>query len=650
MSVLGFAFWIFVAHLYSPAHIGAASALISLTLLVSNLSFLGLDAGFVRFLPGSKRQSSDINAAFIAVASISMAAAALCLFLAAGNFSDGLAFFRDTWTGRFLFIFLMATVALNTLADSVFIANRKAHWHTVVYSVFGTVRLVTPLLLVAWGALGIFVSFTAAVVLSLILSIVFMAWSCGYRLLSRPNWKFIRTTRRYTFHNYIAKLFAGLPSQLLPTLIIARLGGDQAAFFAMAWTMANLLHVIPSAITNSLMAESSHDIKQQAQHVQRASRLMAYILIPVVLLSVIVAPYLLQLFGPEYAHGGTGIFQLLAISTFFIAANGIGGSILNLKQRSGGIAIIHGVIAAVSLVLAVPLMHWGLEGAGLAMFGGMVAGTAVMIALVLRDDAPINTEGSQFGRRPSPPVRRAFAEAYGLEERSLGEDLGGGDRSGTWIVKQDGRTHVLKVFMDIKRTRAQILQEVDFGSHLRNAGVPVPGVELSVAGELVTERTINGTKWHGLLMEFVSGLPVEHTYSPDLLADMAQAQAHIHVAGQWYAEHSPKPALAFKDGAFRSLALSFLPKGLSHFDYYGGNVLAQGDRLTAVIDFEGLRYDPLVVCLSFTLINLYAETGDQLTLRRYLTEYQSVRRLKLLERVVLHLILAFKLRRASLLI
>ena len=65
MSVLGFVFWIFVAHLYSPEQIGVASALISITLLISNLSFLGLGSGFLRFLPGSAKPSRDINAGLI---------------------------------------------------------------------------------------------------------------------------------------------------------------------------------------------------------------------------------------------------------------------------------------------------------------------------------------------------------------------------------------------------------------------------------------------------------------------------------------------------------------------------------------------------------------------------------------------------------
>src|SRR5882757_2751857 len=67
VSVLGFGFWLFVAHLYTPSQIGIASALISITTLLSNLSLLGFNAGLIRFLPKAQDQSRYINAVMIIV-------------------------------------------------------------------------------------------------------------------------------------------------------------------------------------------------------------------------------------------------------------------------------------------------------------------------------------------------------------------------------------------------------------------------------------------------------------------------------------------------------------------------------------------------------------------------------------------------------
>jgi O-antigen/teichoic acid export membrane protein len=166
MSALGFGFWIFVAHLYTPSQIGVASALISITVLLSNLSLLGLNASLVRFLPQSKNQSSDINAAMAAVAAATLLAAAAYVFLA-GRFGITLSLLASPWH-KIGFIFLMTTVSLNSLTDSVFIANRRAEFHTAAYAVLGVVKLLLPLLLIPLGSLGIFSAYIIAIVISLL--------------------------------------------------------------------------------------------------------------------------------------------------------------------------------------------------------------------------------------------------------------------------------------------------------------------------------------------------------------------------------------------------------------------------------------------------------------------------------------------------
>jgi hypothetical protein len=239
MSVLGFGFWMFVAHLYSAADIGAASALIAISLLISNLSFLGLNAGLVRFLPGSKQQSRDINAVLVLVTVVVAAASLVYLWLAGrSGFTGGLEIFVSTWWGWLAFIVLMVMVSLNTLTDNIFIANRRAGFHTVTYTAFGVVRLISPLFLIKLGAVGVFLAFGVAATASLLLSFIFMKRAAAYRFWTRPDWSFIRRSRRYTTHNYFSSILSSLPSQVLPSFILTRLRAE--AYF---WPgRANLLY------------------------------------------------------------------------------------------------------------------------------------------------------------------------------------------------------------------------------------------------------------------------------------------------------------------------------------------------------------------------------------------------------------------------
>ncbi len=380
MSALGFGFWLFVAHLYTPEQVGVASALIAISTLLSSLSMFGLDSALIRFLPGSKNQSRDINAALVAVGSLAVVASIIYL-VAAHVFHLSIATPFE-WAGGFAaFIFIIVVVALNSLTDAVFIANRRAEFHTIVYAVFGVVKLVLPIALIGLGWLGIFSAYAVAALVGLILSFYYMIRVADYRLRAAPNWELVGSARKYSFNNYLGTLLATVPSQLMPLIIIQRLGAAQAAYFAMALTMANLLYVAPTSVAQSLLAESAHQPQQRAQHVARAVKMLAAILIPAVAAAVLIAPYLLHIFGKQYAQGSTTLFQILAVATFFVAVGSVCNTILNVEHRSGGIVLARSVLLIVTLVLTFLLIPFGLVGVGVAMTAGYGASNIVYLFL-----------------------------------------------------------------------------------------------------------------------------------------------------------------------------------------------------------------------------------------------------------------------------
>ncbi len=185
MSVLGFFFWVFVAHLYDPADIGVASALIAIATLISNFSLLGLNYGLIRFLSSSKAPSRDINAAAVVVAGMTIFAAAAYALIGTRIGGD-IELLEGVWH-KFAFIVLMSAVSLNSLTDAVFIANRRGEYHTIGYATFGLVKLILPLLLVPFGSLGIFGAYIMAMLASLIVSYYLMRRGCGYRIRTKPN-------------------------------------------------------------------------------------------------------------------------------------------------------------------------------------------------------------------------------------------------------------------------------------------------------------------------------------------------------------------------------------------------------------------------------------------------------------------------------
>ncbi|HKU18058.1 MAG TPA: phosphotransferase [Candidatus Saccharimonadales bacterium] len=649
MSVLGFGFWLFVAHLYSPSEIGVASALISVTTLISNISLLGLNAGLVRFLPGSNNQSRDINAAIVTVGLVTMLITAAYLLIG-GMFGVHLSLLSETWH-KAAFVILMATVSLNMLTDAVFVANRRAEYHTAVYAVFGSIKLVLPIFLIPLGSLGIFLAYMLAVIVSLVLSLAFMKRVAGYRLFARPDWRLLQRTRKFATNNYIGVIVAGLPAQIMPLLIIRDIGSAAAAFFSMAWTMANLLYVVPSAATQSLLAESSHDPQQKSTNVRRTVKLLGVILLPAVALAVLVAPYLLRIFGEQYATGSTTIFQLLAVSTIFIAINTVRNTSLNIEHRSSGIVLAQASATVVTLGSAPLLLRFGLRGVGVAMLLGMVASNICHYFIYRYNKhhpKALPTDADTSSQLALQSVASEFAlthhnlgqllQAYGIHT-FVYKELGNGSSSRTILIKQQEQLNVLRIYAEGKAAGGLIQEEIRFTAYLASQGVPVPRMLPNNQGELMSEAMIDNKRLHYVLMEFEPGKHPAR-YTAPIIYDMAKNQASIHVYGQHYAAE-PLPKANVRKRAHRRSWLEsmppirFAPRGFSHFDYDASNILADDRRVMCILDFEGMRHGPLVACMFFTLAQMYDSQPDIANLQLYITAYQQIRILNRLEKWLL---------------
>lgn len=371
MSVLGFGFWLFVARLYTPEQIGIASALITVTTLLGNISLLGLEASIIRFLPNSKNQSRDLTASIIAVSAAAFVAAIVYLLMSPllGIHIPLL----DSLTAQTWFVLFMVVVGVSTLTDAVYIANRRAEFHTMVYSTLSVVKLVLPLFLVPFGSLGVFLAYAAGVLASLTLTSILLRVVFGYKPSKGPNWSYLRKVQRYAAHNYTGRVLTSLAAQVMPLIVLARLGTEQVAYLAMAWTMANFLYIVPIAMAQSLLAESSGSPAERRAHLRKAIKLLGLIVPVMVITAIMAAPWLLHIFGPQYAANGAQVFQILALGTVFVAINEVCNAILNVSHRTSGVVASQLTALVVTLVSSIFLLRFGLVGAGLSMVLGNIA-------------------------------------------------------------------------------------------------------------------------------------------------------------------------------------------------------------------------------------------------------------------------------------
>ena len=242
---------------------------------------------------------------------------------------------------------------------------------------------------------------------------------------------------------------------------------------------------------------------------------------------------------------------------------------------------------------------------------------------------------------------RALGTRYGLEDPALGVRLEGGYANDLFRLDAGGRAWVLRI------ERPPIDEESLAWEH-------------AVLGQLcerlpevcapVTAR--NGTTWFAVrdrvawLMPLVRGAPADPGRTAHRDA-AAAALGRIHAVGAelglaprprhealprmtWppLEPVAPLADLAEEIAAARAWAVDFVRRlaaerrprvGFVHNDFFPGNVMIDGDELTAVLDWEESRLD----WVSFDLANAlgsFCFAGDELdrgAARRFLTTYRN---------------------------
>lgn len=230
----------------------------------------------------------------------------------------------------------------------------------------------------------------------------------------------------------------------------------------------------------------------------------------------------------------------------------------------------------------------------------------------------------------------------------------------TLFVSSDGGNYVLRVYRKAKKSNHDIQAEFHFIDYLAAHEIPVAPAIKNTNKEYITEYQ----DWQCILMPKISG---EHAtrYNRTLVENLATVQARMHQLA--LADDAPvakqPPLLFLQDTIFlptidvntldphakalmeRATGFSVtlpegLPSGLCHLDYDIDNILVDAqDSIAAVLDFDDLALAPFIVCLGYTLWDIF-EQEEPTLVSEYLQLYRSRRdltkqELELLPRIML---------------
>ncbi|MGL5810691.1 MAG: lipopolysaccharide biosynthesis protein [Nocardioides sp.] len=413
MAAAGSAFWLIAARMHSTDTVGIAASLIAGIVVISLLAQLGLNVTLIRVLPASTAPRTDILYS-CAIAGTAGALLGTGYALIVPSFSPDLAVVRESaWHVAGFAVFAGGT-AVNVTTDAAFLATGRVRRNFVVNGVLmGLCKCGLPWVLIGAGSFGLVAAVGLSSVIAAAASLVLVLRGLPRSSSSRPSVS-LRNAARFAGAGYAGSVLDLAPILLLPLILVSQLGPASAGVYAVAFQIVSLLNAGVYAIGGSAYAAGTRDAAGATPLMRRAAALLtAAIGIGSTGLAG-VAPWLLGIFGEDYAAYGTDALRLLALGSLALAAQYWTVVAQRLHRRLWAMVALPAITSGVVVSAAVAWVGDGIAGVALAWGVGHLCGALVgLVVVVVSREPAIETHQDQA---PIPASADANANAGATNE------------------------------------------------------------------------------------------------------------------------------------------------------------------------------------------------------------------------------------------
>ena len=314
--LLGYSYWIFISRLSSEEVVGEGSSYALFGNIVALMSIVGVATGLQhsmgRLLKGNtalidKYFSSGI--VFLAFAPFFTGALASYLAYITGILIN----IRMIFSALIISILLSIQVGLN----STFIAFEKTDILSFIRVLAVVFRLVTGIILVltGYGGYGVVLSFLfAALFADLVLW--FKLWKDHVVQLISPAFGVLKEVIREGFPYWAPNAMVSISLQVSQLMVYGFKGAASAGLYYVAFSIANMLNLIPTTILTSsipILSGSKSDVRKVISSVITISSCLLY---PISVSSIFYPKLFLSFFGGQYLASELTL-RILMVSTVF---------------------------------------------------------------------------------------------------------------------------------------------------------------------------------------------------------------------------------------------------------------------------------------------------------------------------------------------
>lgn len=370
-AVTGFIFWIIVARLYDAQSVGLAIVVISASTTIVNISGLGIGTSIIRFMHNEEDKIDLINTG-LTIVGITSIISSIIFIVGLSFWERKLDIVLSSPLYIIIFIFFTTISVLSSTFLNIYIAERDAKYFFFQNAISDITRLFFPfILLKLFTIFGVFGSLGISNTIGFIISILYFSKSVipQYKIYLKIQIDLLKRIKNFSMGNYLVNLLSSAPSLLLPFLILHFLAPEDNAYFYVAFSIANLLFIMPSSLSTSLFAEGS--FKEDAFILNlRKAIIQAYVFVFIAITMIILfGGKILLLFGPAYSINSYLLLSIFAVSSIFLTLNSFYTTYLKITLRTKELILLNICLSISILTLSyffiqIPVLN--INGVGIA--------------------------------------------------------------------------------------------------------------------------------------------------------------------------------------------------------------------------------------------------------------------------------------------
>lgn len=376
---------VIAARSWSPHDIGTVGAIAGVASLLSTATSTGVASTITRFLAGEDNQRRFVLEA-VTLTTIAGALLAAIVCFVPGHFGVPL---HDLPVSAFVAFGLMGgyAVATNIVAvtDPAFISRKEVSYPVVKDVSASVIRVGVLIAFIGTGSIGLFCAGLVYVGVSATMDLGLVAWRLRDRGGVEPlrSMRMLRSRLKFAAGSHTAALVAGIPAALLFALVAAVDGPATAAYVGIPISVTAYVTIIPSMACQSLLAELADESADVPVIAVGALRLCYVAVIPVAVALVVLAPYVLLVFGHVYSVRGTANLRWATAGTVFSTFNYVGDTVLLARQKIGAYNLVNvlGTIAILACIAAALSIGASWIAPAWALGQLLYAGVAAVIVL-----------------------------------------------------------------------------------------------------------------------------------------------------------------------------------------------------------------------------------------------------------------------------